>query len=106
MRWKIFLAFFNVVSLFTIGALEPSRVERNFHGVPVKDPYYSLEKMNSPETIEWLQEQAAITDAYFINTEFRQSIKQHITELGNYPRYSIPIKCGSSLFFTRQLPSE
>jgi prolyl oligopeptidase len=71
-----------------------------YHGVAVPDPYRWLEDANSPQTIEWVNRQNKLTAA-FLNTPSREKIKQRLTKLWNYPRYSAPTKKGSRYFYRK-----
>ncbi|MCX8010813.1 MAG: prolyl oligopeptidase family serine peptidase, partial [Ignavibacteria bacterium] len=70
-----------------------------YFGKEISDPYRWLEDDNSPEVKNWIEEQNKITFDYLSKIPYRGKIKQRITELMNYPRYSAPFKAGSKYFF-------
>jgi prolyl oligopeptidase len=51
------------------------------HGVEITDPYRWLEDQNSPQTRNWLEEQAAYTHAYFAAIPDRERIRTRVAEL-------------------------
>ena len=71
----------------------------NYHGITVKDPYRWLEQDTAEETKKWIVAQNQLTESYLSQIPFRQSMKERISELMNYPRWSLPVVCGSYLFF-------
>lgn len=70
-----------------------------YFGTKVPDPYRWLENDTSPETEAWVVEQNKVTFAYLEKIPFREKLKQRITELWNYPRYSSPFKEGEHYFY-------
>ena len=71
----------------------------NYFGVDVPDPYRWLEDMESQEVKEWVDVQNKVTFNYLDAIPYRQKIKERLTELWNYPRYSAPFKSGEYFFF-------
>ncbi len=72
----------------------------DYHGTKVPDPYRWLEDAKSPGTVAWVKAQNDLTYAY-IRTDQREKLKARITELWNYPKYSVPYKEGGRYFFTK-----
>src|SRR4051812_35512802 len=64
------------------------------HGVGVADPYRWLEKdvRESSEVAAWVAEQQKVTDAFLEKIPQRDKIKQRMTQLWNYEKYSAPQK--------------
>jgi prolyl oligopeptidase len=73
----------------------------NYHGTTVADPYRWLEDANSAETKSWVDAQNAVTQAYLGQIPQRGAIRQRLTRLWNYERYSVPSKDGGRYFYTR-----
>lgn len=71
----------------------------NYHGVIVADPYRWLEDDTSPEVEAWVKEQNKVTSAYLSQIPYRDALKNRITELINYPRFSAPVKAGEYYLF-------
>ncbi|MFQ6603940.1 MAG: prolyl oligopeptidase family protein [Fidelibacterota bacterium] len=74
-------------------------VTDNYFGTDVPDPYRWLEDDRSEETAKWVQEQNNLTFSYLEKIPFRDSLKQRLETLWNYPRYSPPFKAGKRYFF-------
>ena len=73
----------------------------NYHGTNVADPYRWLEDANSAETKSWVDAQNKVTQAYLAQIPQREAIRQRLTQLWNYERYSVPEKEGGRYFYTR-----
>ncbi|MBX2928477.1 MAG: S9 family peptidase [Saprospiraceae bacterium] len=71
----------------------------HYHGTPVADPYRWLEVDTAPEVEAWVDEQNKVTFDYLEKIPYREAVKNRITQLINYPRYSAPIKAGEYYFF-------
>ncbi len=72
----------------------------DFHGVKIADPYRWLEDAHSDETKTWSDAQNAITRK-FLDIPKREEIKKRLTELWNYPKYTVPEKAGGRYFYTK-----
>ncbi|QOY92404.1 S9 family peptidase [Massilia sp. UMI-21] len=73
----------------------------NYHGTTVADPYRWLEDANSAATKEWVTAQNQVTQAYLAQIPQRAAIRERLTQLWNYERYSVPGKEGGRYFYTR-----
>src|SRR5262249_44703931 len=75
----------------------------DYHGTKVADPFRWLEDdvRKSKEVAEWVEAQNKITFAYLESIPERRRIRQRMTELWNYPRYSAPHKEGNKYFFSK-----
>ena len=73
----------------------------NYHGTTVADPYRWLEDANSLETKEWVTAQNQVTQAYLAQIPQRAAIRERLTKLWNYERYSVPGKEGGRYFYSR-----
>jgi prolyl oligopeptidase len=71
----------------------------DYFGTKVADPYRWLEDDNAPDVKAWVQAENAVTFGYLGRIPFREKIKQRLTEIYNYPRYSSPFRAGESYFF-------
>jgi prolyl oligopeptidase len=72
-----------------------------YHGVNVADPYRWLEDDNSAETARWVEEQNKVTFGYLEKIPFRAKIKDRLTQLYNYPKYSPPSRRGEYFVFSK-----
>jgi prolyl oligopeptidase len=70
-----------------------------FFGTNVNDPYRWLENDRSEETAQWVKEQNSVTNAYLAKIPFRQAIKDRLTEMWNYEKYSAPFNEGGYTYF-------
>ena len=64
----------------------------DYFGTKVADPYRWLENDTSEQTMAWVKAQQAVTDEYLSHIPFRAAIKDRLTNLMNYERYSVPGK--------------
>jgi prolyl oligopeptidase len=84
---------------------ETKKVEQidDYHGTKVPDPYRWLEDdvRTSKEVAAWVEAQNKVTEAYLNSIPQRDAIKERITELWNYERYSAPFKVGGKYFYSR-----
>ena len=71
----------------------------NFFGTKVADPYRWLENDTAEDTKDWVQRENAVTQSYLAQIPFRNAIKQRLTELWNYEKYSAPFKEGDYTYF-------
>lgn len=70
-----------------------------YHDKTVADPYRWLEDPNSEETKAWVEAQNQVTFGYLRQLSAVEPIKQRLTELWNYERYSVPFKRGGRYFY-------
>ncbi|MEA5533002.1 prolyl oligopeptidase family serine peptidase [Crocosphaera sp. XPORK-15E] len=70
-----------------------------YHGIEVKDPYRWLENPDSEDSQAWIEAQNKITFDYLSQISARETIKQRLTKLWDYEKYSIPFKEGDRYFY-------
>ena len=73
----------------------------DYHGVKVADPYRWLENGNGEDTRTWIEEQNKLTQGYLAQIPARAAIKQRLTRLWNYERFTVPFKEGGRYFYSR-----
>ena len=73
----------------------------DYHGTQVADPYRWLEDAASSEVQAWSEAQDAVTRAYLATLPGRERIKARLTELYNYPKYTVPSKRGDRYYFSK-----
>ena len=71
----------------------------DYFGTKVADPYRWLENDMSDETKSWVVDQNKVTNAYISQIPFRNAIKDRLTALWNYAKYSAPFKEGGYTYF-------
>ncbi len=73
----------------------------DYHGTAVADPYRWLEDdaRTSSDVAKWVEAQNDVTFKYLETLDEREQIKERLTELWNYERFSSPYKVGGRYFF-------
>ena len=71
----------------------------NYFGNHVSDPYRWLEDDRSKETENWVKSQNLVTQDYMSQIPFRDQIKERMTQLWNYEKYSSPTTHGEFDYF-------
>jgi prolyl oligopeptidase len=71
----------------------------DYHGTSVSDPYRWLEDPDSDETKIWVEAENQVTFTYLNEISAREKIKQRLTQLWDYEKYSIPYKKGNRYFY-------
>jgi prolyl oligopeptidase len=72
----------------------------DYHGTRVADPYRWLEDTDSPGTKAWVEAENRVTFGYLAAIPERAAIRNRLTQLWNYPKYTAPKKIGDRLFFS------
>lgn len=62
----------------------------DYHGTKVPDPYRWLEDPDAPDTVAWVQAQNKVTFDWLARVATRDAMKERLTALWNYERYSAP----------------
>jgi prolyl oligopeptidase len=70
-----------------------------YFGTSVPDPYRWLEDDNSPETKAWVEAENKVTFDFLDRIPGRDAIRQRLTKLWNYERFSVPFHAGGRYFF-------
>jgi prolyl oligopeptidase len=76
-------------------------VADELHGTRVRDPYRWLEETDAPPTRSWIEAQNRTTFAYLEAIPRRAAIRERMTALWNYERFSVPEKVASRYFFNK-----
>lgn len=74
-------------------------VTDNYFGTEVADPYRWLENDTSAATEAWVKAQNEVTFDYLDKIPFRNNLKEHLTELMNYPKYGSPFRKNGVYYF-------
>jgi prolyl oligopeptidase len=72
----------------------------DYNGVKVADPYRWMERLDFPETRDWVRAEARLTDSYLEKIPVRQSIQKRLIELLNFEKFGVPFKKGNRYFYT------
>jgi prolyl oligopeptidase len=71
----------------------------DYHGIKVADPYRWLENPDSSATQAWVEAQNQLTFSFLEQIPQREIIKQRLTQLWDYEKYSAPFKEGDRYFY-------
>lgn len=71
----------------------------DFFGTKVRDPYRWLENDMAEETKDWVERENMVTQSYLQKIPFREAIKNRLTDLWNYEKYSAPFKEGEYTYY-------
>ncbi|XP_062890055.1 prolyl endopeptidase-like [Mobula hypostoma] len=77
---------------------DDSRVD-DYHGVKVPDPYAWLEDPDSEQTKAFVEAQNQLTMPFLEKCRVRTRLKERMTELFDYPKYSCPCRKGNRYFY-------
>jgi prolyl oligopeptidase len=104
-RWIVALLMLFISSAIAQPLKYPAsktvEVIEDYHGTKVADPYRWLETAEAEDTQGWVAEQNRLTFSFLDGIPARAAIKKRLTELWNYPKYSVPLKEGKRYFFTK-----
>ncbi|HJQ12178.1 MAG TPA: prolyl oligopeptidase family serine peptidase [Gemmatimonadaceae bacterium] len=70
-----------------------------YHGVNIEDPYRPLEDVDAPATKAWVEAENRLTDSFLASIPERAAIRNRLTALWNYARYSVPFKEKDRYFY-------
>ncbi|MGH9818742.1 MAG: S9 family peptidase, partial [Pyrinomonadaceae bacterium] len=70
----------------------------DYNGTKVADPYRWMEQTDSAETKAWIEAENKLTNGYLSTIPQRQKLKDRLTELINYERYSAPSKITDNFY--------
>src|SRR5512132_3485469 len=71
----------------------------DYHGTSIADPYRWLEDVDAPATKTWVIAQNKLTDSFLATIPERTAIRNRLTQLWNYARYSAPFKENGRYFY-------
>ncbi len=69
-----------------------------YHGTKVSDPYRWMEDTESSETRAWIDAENKLTNTYLSTIPQREKLKNRLTEIWNYERYSAPSKIADNFY--------
>ncbi|MDJ0366087.1 prolyl oligopeptidase family serine peptidase [Hymenobacter sp. H14-R3] len=72
-----------------------------YFGTKVADPYRWLENDQAADTKAWVQAENQVTQDYLGKIPFREAIRERLTKLWNYAKYSAPTKEGKYTYFSK-----
>jgi prolyl oligopeptidase len=72
-----------------------------YFGTKVADPYRWLEDSKSDEVTAWVTAQNEVSFGYLGTIPFRTQVKERLTELYNYPKFTAPTRRGNQFIFSK-----
>lgn len=91
----------NVPAKLSYPQVKKVDVVDDYHGTKVADPYRWLEDVDSPDTKAWVEAENQVTSAYLDTIPQRAKIKERMTQLWNFERFTAPRKEGGRYFYGR-----
>ena len=81
----------------------PPKSEENddYHGTTVADPYRDLENVDADATKKWIEAENKLTFDYLATIPERKKIKDRMTALWNYEKFTVPFHDGGRYFFSK-----
>ena len=76
-------------------------VTDNIFGTTVPDPYRWLEDDMSEETASWVKAQNEVTFSYLEKIPYREELKQRLTKMWNFEKYTAPSKEGEYTYYAK-----
>jgi len=71
----------------------------DYHGTKVADPYRWLEDTDSADTHAWVEEENKLTFGYLDQISYRKAIRDRMTKLWNFERFTVPQLQGGRYFY-------
>lgn len=78
---------------------EKGNISDDYFGTKVKDPYRWLEDDTSAETKAWVIAENKVTQDYLAQIPYREAMKDRLSELWNYEKFSAPFVEGGYTYF-------
>jgi len=98
----IFICHFsNLMAQIQYPATKRQEVTDDYFGTKIADPYRWLEQDNAEDTKAWVSAQNKVTSQYLSQIQFRESIRNRLTNLWNYAKYSAPVRHGEYFYFAK-----
>lgn len=73
----------------------------DYFGAKITDPYRWLENDTTAETAAWVESQNNVTQNYLSQIPFRDKLKNRLTEIWNYEKFSAPYRKGEHYFYSK-----
>jgi prolyl oligopeptidase len=73
----------------------------DYHGTKVADPYRDLENVDAEATKKWIEAENKVTFDYLATIPERKKIKDRMTALWNYEKFTVPFHDGGRYFFSK-----
>jgi prolyl oligopeptidase len=73
----------------------------DYFGNKVPDPYRWLEDDNAPDVAAWVEAENKVTFGYLDKIAYRPQLRDRLTKLLNYPKFSAPSRRGENFIFSK-----
>ena len=73
----------------------------DYFGTKVADPYRELENVDADGTKKWIEAENKLTFDYLATIPERKKIKDKMTALWNYEKFTVPFHDGGRYFFSK-----
>ena len=70
-----------------------------YHSIEIPDPYRWLEASDSSAVKQWVEAQNAVTFDFLGRIPFRDKVRERLTKIWNYPKYTAPFREGKRWFY-------
>eukprot|EP01121_Diplochlamys_sp_Union-15-3_P000526 TRINITY_DN1045_c0_g1_i8.p1 TRINITY_DN1045_c0_g1~~TRINITY_DN1045_c0_g1_i8.p1 ORF type:complete len:657 (-),score=112.36 TRINITY_DN1045_c0_g1_i8:312-2243(-) len=87
------------MSKFTYPSTKSTPVKEKYGDVEVETHFNWLENPSDTEVEAWVKAQNKVFYDYLENNKDREKIKQRMTDMYNYAKYSVPFKRGDNYYF-------
>ena len=90
----------NIAAQSTFDYPKPRRGDQmdDYSGTKVADPYRWMEQTDSDETKAWIDAENKLSGGYLSTIPQRQKLKDRLTELFNYERFSAPSRIADNFY--------
>ena len=75
-----------------------SEIVDDYHGETVADEYRPLEELDTPATRAWIEAENALTEEYLAGAPRREAIRERLTSLWDYERFTTPFRGRRAVF--------
>lgn len=95
------ISFMSTAQTFKYPSTRKTEQKDNYHGTEVSDPYRWLEVDTAEEVKAWVEAQNKVTFDYLSKIPYREKLKNRLSEVFNYERFSAPSRAGEYYFFSK-----
>lgn len=93
------ITYADSISVMEYPKTTKGNVSDNYFGTLIQDPYRWLEDDVSQETKQWVEAQNKVTQNYLNQIPYKEEIKNRLSKLWNYEKFSAPFKEGNYTYF-------
>ncbi len=90
---------FKTIPVKYIQTKKDTSIIDDYFGTKVADPYRWLEDDQAEDTKKWVVAQNEITEQYLSQIPFRNAVKERLTKLWNYAKFSTPFTVAGKYYY-------